>query len=690
MAIKNSYTTWYERPSNVDVVDADDPDQVDFEMVLTEEGYKKSLEAYERTGKKDIAVDTETTGLDHSVVDLVGISWAFERDRAYYLPVGHRIGENAPERLAEQFVEDFMYPTEEEIYFFNARFDMRILRENVGLDPDKFDEFDTSVMLYNMDMNVADWLSLKWVMGDIFDWELEDVDRANLAHEPPEKVLDYAAKDALGTYEIPYQWSDVFKTNMANPIEIDNKITKMVMEMEEEVKQIDKDHYEDMLEGAQQQLEELEQDVYEALGQEINLNSPKQKREAFEEMGIDTGVETDTGKMSTGKEALRNIRDEFPVADKMIKHAEMSKHIGTYIKPFIEEYRESDGGLYFEYNTVKADTGRLSGGSESGSANPFFADINCQGLTKADKVPYRLVEGGPVLGYDYEELDPDKFDSEEELKRATDYKGQDLHLNIRHGIKAPENRYWVSVDYSGQELRMLANESKDPTMVDEFLNGSGDLHTLTLENVLSNYGDDYDRGDAKGLNFAIAYGAKAYRISQQLGITKSEAQEILDTWWNTYPGVKRWVDERHKQAREDGFVTTHFGRVRWLGHLFETGDWFDEKFGERSAQNTPIQGAGADAIKLGSYRVSDHIYKDNKDKMELQMQVHDEQNYTIIQDESFLFPTIESICDEMCFDVPGWEVPMEVDVEIGTSFGQLIPLVQKDDSWYLAGEKKVA
>lgn len=634
--------------------------------------------------QKVIAVDTETDGLDHTASKIIGVCLSIDDQTGYYLPFRHMQGKNLPEELMGGVIE--ACERAEEVRMFNARFDLRML-ENEGLEVEQCDYFDGSVLLYNADMNLGKFgftgsngaLNLKGFIRSVLGWELVETDVTKFPYLDPEvKIYEYGGKDSLSTYLIPEVFEDV-REKLDFTIRLDNKTLRMIKEMEEVPKRVDKDHFHELRDQLNQKKRLQEQLAYESIGHQINLGSDHQVRGWLKDEGIDTGNETEKGAMQVDKDSLKGIKDKHDAIPHLLKVREYNKQESTYIKPYIGE--ESDqsglfgdndtGGIekfYFAYKTTTTRSGRLSSGADD--KNDFFNGGNAQNLTKSDKGKFKLKEGGPLLGYEPVEVEGDEYD----------FEGQTLDFNIRHGIKPQKGMLWVSLDYSGQELRILANETKDPKLLNEFSKDDPDLHTLVLEKVLGKFEGDFDRGQAKTLTYALLYGSGAGNIMHLLDVDYNTAEEIIEEWWEVFEGAKAYKREKIGQLKKKGFVSNRFGRIRWMDYMLEQGN---EASAERNAVNTPIQSAGGDIMKIGALRAWENVVKPSGGEVVPEFQVHDENNYSVVREPAKLKDYVYRLKDHMEISLPGWPVDFPVDVSIGLSFGEQVPLkvYSKDEVW---------
>lgn len=747
MEIKRPSRTWLTQSFEADIKQ----DDIEYENVTDPQRLKEIVDTYDN--ENPIAVDTETSGLDHRTNFICGFCISFDPYHSYYIPVKHASGENFPIEKIDILL-DSLYESDQKILFYNSRFDLKFLRE-FGADLDQIDWFDTAILMYNMDLNMGKPLSLKFVMGSIFGWNLQEIDIETISEMDPasayieedtiekfierHNVLDYltyeqkqpifeqdimpsddllkeeldpgmltdeqklefggnyiyeyGAQDASGTYLIHHYFEE-YMDKRNKPITIDDRFDRVLFYMEDVPKRVDLDYCKSQLQKVENKMSLMKSKIETKLGvDELNPNSPKQLREAFKDNDIDTEEETDTGKMSTAEGALESIQDEYDVVDDIMKHRKLEKTYGTYLKPLVNEYQDGIEGVRFSYKNTRVKTGRLAGG---GGNNTYFSSINCQGLTKTDEVSAKLVEGGDLFGYEIQDCDEDEEEFETTEKSVR---------NIRRGLLPQRDCFWVCIDYSGQEVVLAANYSDDPNMIEELKKPDGDLHQKTTDEILRDFGFD-KRKYGKKLNFGIFYGQTEYGIKETFGIPEEDAEEIINAFWETYPKYAKWRSRQQEKVKNERKVETFFNRVQHLDNLIPedihdnlSTNWWDlsdERQNDRRryyqsmnfAVNYPIQSAGSDIIKLAVTKCYNDLVKDS-DHIELELQVHDEQNFSVKKDPEIFKECIKKLKDMMTLKIKGWELPLEVDVEVGLNYGRLVPIKFKNDGLYLVGEYKI-
>ena len=368
--------------------------------------------------------------------------------------------------------------------------------------------------------------------------------------------------------------------------------------------------YGSQLEG---RIEELEQMIYEAAGEKFNINSPKQLGVVlFEKLQLPHGKKTKTG-YSTAAEVLEKLAPEFPIVSEILEYRQMTKLKSTYADG-LANFISSDGRIHGKFHQTITATGRIS------STDPNLQNI-----------PIRM-----------------------ELGRL-----------IRKVFVPDEGFVFLDADYSQIELRVLAHLSDDEKLIEAYRNAQ-DIHTITASQVFHVAPEEVTpllRRNAKAVNFGIVYGISSFGLSQDLSITRKEAQEYIEQYFKTYPGIKRFLDQVVEEAKEKGFVTTMFGRRRPVPEL-KSSNFMQRSFGERVAMNAPIQGTAADIIKIAMNRVNEWL-RSRHMKSRLILQVHDELLVETAVDE------LEEVREMMVREMQNaaeLKVRLEVDIHDGKNW----------------------
>jgi len=378
---------------------------------------------------------------------------------------------------------------------------------------------------------------------------------------------------------------------------------------------VDKEYLGELSEMWEKKITSIEEKAYKLAGEEFNLNSPKQVGEIlFEKLGLPVIKRTKTG-YSTSIKVLEKLEDKHDIIPLIMEFRKWSKLKSTYVDALPPLINSETGRIHTSYNQMITATGRLS------STDPNLQNI-----------PIRTKEGRAV-------------------RKAF----------------VPENDDWafLAADYSQVELRVLAHISQDESLMNAFKNGL-DIHTETASKIFEVNPEEVTsnmRRHAKVINFGIAYGMSAYGLSQDLDISKKEAQEYIDKYFDRFSGVKKYMDNITKKAKEEGYVTTIFDRKRYIADI-NSSNFHKRSFARRAAINTPIQGSAADIMKLAMLDVYDYI--NNCDlEARILLQVHDE---LILEVKKDVFQKVAAKVKEKMENTASLSVPLTVDLQIGDNW----------------------
>ena len=640
----------------------------------------------------------------------------------------------------------------------NVPYETRYEMLNDGIDMSKVNFLDVQVLVFLADTNVP-YPSLKkseeyflgW-RGASFEETLGDVE--NFYYLKPEEAYVYAATDALGTFLLakelmPVYYESYEHTRYQNTFNndvpyvssyLDNKFLYPLMIMEEELVNIDVDKLKSYSEYYQNEIDRVEDEAFSICGQAFNMGSPKQKSEMFKLLGITTYNLNGTvainkrGELKSDKTSINNTLSKSSLTDNQRKfmqdildYASLSKQKGTYTDNFIEMCSKSHYGnrLRFSYKTMVVPSGRLAAGGDK--KNHYYADSNIQNITKPKigDVFYIHKDTLKELGLDeslydnprqeynyngentYMILDwvfketPWNIEYDEEHPNHFIIEGFKQHLNIRSVFCPDDDKYWVSCDFSAQELRLPALISKEPLWTETFASG-GDLHKEMACRMWGkeNYSKQ-KRKMAKKANFGILYGMTAKNFAEDFRIPQYEAEDLVKRYKDTAPVLFNWVHQNEKSIIETGTGYTICGRPRRLGWYLNFNNHNDRglyNFGIRSCTNTVIQGSGADILKISFMNIYDMFFKSeyirtNRKYIKFLNTVHDEINYQVSKDNIRQIVSKTISCMRLWLD--DWEFPMQVGLDIGTRWGQTVafdydgrPYVKIDEQGYTEGEKR--
>ena len=588
-------------------------------LVDSEKKVKQLIKTLEK--EKIICFDTETTGLDPHNCELVGLSFSCKRCEAYYVPVPE------DQKEAKQLLENFKVILENEgieKVGQNIKYDIQVLKW-YGIEV-KGELFDTMLahyliepdMRHNMSILAETYLnysvmSIETLIGKKGKKQL------NMRDIEVKKIAEYAAEDADITLQLKNVLEPDLKEKNATKLfyELEIPLLKVLSDMEYEGVAIDKKALADYSQKLAKEIVAVEEAIYEIAGVKFNIASPKQLGEVlFDKLKIPySGKKTKTGQYVTNEEMLLKLAREYEIASKIIDSRQLNKLKSTYVDALPKLINTRTGRVHTTFNQTIAATGRLS------SVNPNLQNI-----------PIRTEKG-------------------REVRRAF--------------ISRNDAYVLLSADYSQVELRLVTEVSKDDAMMDAFRENL-DIHAATAARV---YGVKLDevtsemRSKAKMVNFGIIYGISAFGLSQRLGISRTEAKELIDNYFDKYPGIKKYMDETIAFARKHGYVETILGRRRYLRDI-NSGNATVRGFAERNAINAPIQGSAADMIKIAMIKIHEAFQKENL-QSRMTLQVHDELIFDVHKDE---VETVKQIVEhEMCHAFKT-EVPIIVEMGVGLNW----------------------
>lgn len=538
--------------------------------------------------QKSVCFDTETTGMDPLLSELVGISFAYKEGEAFYVTI------DSDQKKAQQQVDIFrpFFENEEiEKIGQNIKYDILELRNyNIRVKGPLFDTMIAHYLLnpeipHGMDYMAKIYMNYKTIHID----ELigpKGKNQKNMRDIDHEIVGEYSAEDADITLKLKNILEKELRENNLEKLfnEIESPLIYVLADMEWTGVRLDLKALEQLAEEYRKEMQQIEKEIIEMAGIEFNVNSPKQIGEVlFDRMKIiDNPKKTRTGQYSTSEEELEKLRSKHPIIEKILEQRSLKKLLSTYIEAFPQLINPKTGKIHTSFNQTITATGRLS------SSNPNLQNI-----------PIR------------------------------DERGKE----IRKVFIPDEGCTFLSADYSQIELRIMAHLSKDKNMVEAFHKGQ-DIHAATASKIfkipIENVTPDMRR-KAKTANFGIIYGITPYGLSERLGISRNEAKKLIDEYFETFPDVKRYIDESIARAREQGYVETIFGRKRFLPDI-NSQNAVVRGYAERNAINAPIQGSAADIIKVAMNRIHKRL-SDGGYLSKMILQVHDELDLNVPMDE---------------------------------------------------------
>mgnify|MGYP000330447385 CR=1 FL=1 len=530
-----------------------------------------------------VAFDTETTSVDAMQAQLVGMSFAVEGGTAWYVAVSRET--EATQRMVDTFRPFFEHPSIEKVGQ-NLKYDLLVL-SHYGVEV-AGPLFDTMLAHYvvqpeqrhNMDLLAEKYLHYRTIPIEALIGSGRT--QRNMADLEPKEIVDYACEDAdvtLRLYPILKEEMEKYEvTSVFTHIEM--PLLPVLARMERNGVRLDTAALEETGRNFTERMQQLETDIYELAGHEFTITSPKQVGAVlFDELQISAKVKkTKTGQYSTSEEVLESLRDKHPIVEKILQHRALKKLLSTYVEALPKLIHPQTGHIHTSFNQAVTATGRLS------SSNPNLQNI-------------------PVRGEDGRE--------------------------IRRAFVPEEGEVFFSADYSQIELRIMAHLSEDEHMVADFNSGL-DIHAATAARIFHKPVEEVDRDErrkAKTANFGIIYGISAFGLSERMGVSRGEAKELIENYFSTYPKVREYMNESIERAKQTGYITTQFGRRRYLSDI-NAGNATVRGYAERNAVNAPIQGTAADIIKLAMVAI-DRRLREEKLQTRMILQVHDELNFSV-------------------------------------------------------------
>lgn len=571
--------------------------------------------------QKAFAFDTETDGMDPHLSNLVGFSFSFKAHEAVYIPVENDF-EKAKKTIG-YFKEVFENPEIMKVGQ-NIKFDLLVLFQYyIQVQGPLFDTMLAHYLLdpdsrHNMDVLSENYLSYKPVpITDLIG--NKGVKQGNMRDVSLELISEYAAEDADVTWRLKEVFEKELEANnlldLAHDVEF--PLVYVLAEMESAGVKIDTQKLQNISVILETEIGKLEKSIYEKAGVRFNIASPKQLGEVlFDKLQLDPKAKrTKTGQYKTGEEILSALAHKSDIVKDILEFRQLQKLKSTYVDALPSLISPKTGFVHTSYNQAVASTGRLS------STNPNLQNI-----------PVKTTRG-------------------REIRTAF------VPRNPDHII--------VSADYSQIELRLLAEMSKDPGLVEAF-NLNLDIHKATASKVYKVELDEVSsdqRRNAKAVNFGIIYGQTAFGLSQSLGISRKEAAEIIEAYFTQYPGIKEYMNQAIASAKEKGYVETLLKRKRFLRDILSANATV-RAFAERNAINAPIQGSAADMIKIAMINIQKEI-KDRNLKGKMVMQVHDELVFDIPKNELEVF---KGLIQKEMQEAIKLSVPIIVEVGVGDNW----------------------
>jgi len=599
---------------------------VEYEMIVTMSAFNHWLDKLKAA--ELFAFDTETTSLDYTAAEIVGVSFSVTVGEAVYVPLAHDYP-GVPEQLSRDDILQALKPLLEDPSHKkvgqNLKYDANVLAnyeiELRGIAQDTMLEsyvIDSTRTKHNMDDLAKVYLNRSTIHYE--DVAGKGAKQIGFAEVPIEQAAQYAAEDA----DITLALHQVLEPKLAEHEKlaalyenIEIPVLSVLSRMERAGVLIDSDMLAQQSMGLSNHIMAIEQQAHEMAGQSFNIASPKQIQDIlYNKLSLPVLKKTPKGQPSTAESVLQELAEDYPLPGLILKHRSMSKLKSTYTDKLPLQVSPKTGRVHTSYHQAVAATGRLS------SSNPNLQNI-----------PVRSAEG----------------------------------RKIRQAFIAPEGYKVVAADYSQIELRIMAHLSSDEGLLDAFAKGE-DIHKATAADV---FGVNIDqvttdlRRSAKAINFGLIYGMSAFGLAKQLGLGRNQAQEYIDLYFSRYPRVKQYMDDTRELAKQQGYVETVLGRRLYLPEIYSKNA-ARRQYAERTAINAPMQGTAADIIKLAMIATDKWIQDDQPD-IKMIMQVHDELVFEIA--EAKVDEYSANIRQLMCTAIT-LDVPLVVDIGVGINWDE--------------------
>ncbi len=568
-----------------------------------------------------VAFDTETTGLDVMDAELVGMSFCYAKGKAYYVSMPKTRQET--QGIIDIFKPFFLAENVEKVGQ-NLKFDITVLEKyGVVVHGAIFDTMLAHYLLqpdmrHNMDVLAETYLHYQPVSIETLIGK-KGKNQSNMRDADPALVAEYAGEDADITWQLKEHFLPKLAETAVDKVfyEIESPLVKVLADMEFAGVKIDVDGLKKYSAELHEDLLRLEDEITQLAGTPFNIGSPKQMGEIlFDKLKlIAKPKKTKTGQYATGEEILVELKDKHPIINKILDFRELGKLKSTYVDALPLLVHPKTGRVHTTFNQTVAATGRLS------STNPNLQNI-----------PIRTEKGRYIR---------------------------------KMFVPRDENHALVSADYSQIELRIIAALSGDAAMISAFTNGE-DIHAATaakIFNVPLAEVTREQRGNAKTVNFGIIYGVSAFGLSQQSNLSRTEAKEVIEQYFATYPGIRNYIDTQQEFARQHGFVQTIMGRRRYLRDI-NSANAVVRGAAERNAINAPIQGSAADVIKIAMINIHEKLEAQGF-AAKMILQVHDELVFDAPKTE---ITALEKLVKSEMENAVTLEVPLLVEVGSGADW----------------------
>jgi DNA polymerase-1 len=590
-----------------------------YHLISSPEERKELLELL--LTQSSVCFDTETTDIDALHADLVGFSFSYKEREAFYVAVPQDF--EAAKAILHEFAPVFLDISIEKIAH-NMKYDLKVLhRYGLHIEGPVFDTMIAQYLINPESKQGMDFLATYYLNYQPITIETligkKGKNQGNMADLRPEEIADYACEDA----DITFQLKHLLEPEIQKPhlyhlfYDMEMPLVQVLKDIEQEGIAIDTAALDQFSKELDSRITELDQEILDAAGENFNIDSPKQLGEIlFEKLKISSKAKkTKTGQYATSEDILQKHEHDHPIIPMILEYRQLRKLKSTYVDPLPTLCDRIDGRIHSNFMQTVTATGRLS------SNNPNLQNI-----------PVRTAKG-------------------REIRRAFVSRSAEFQL--------------MAVDYSQIELRIIAALAEDQNMIEAFKQGH-DIHAATAAKVFHVSIADVtreQRSAAKAVNFGIIYGQSAFGLAQNLQISRTEAKQIIDAYFEQYPSIKSYMDKVIAQAREHGYVETIMKRRRYLPDI-HSANAVVRGYAERNAINAPIQGSAADIIKMAMVAVHEAMSK-AKLQSRMILQVHDELVFDVHQKES---GQMQKLVKEAMENAVQLTVPMEVEMKLAANW----------------------
>lgn len=588
---------------------------VNYKLVNTPEKRKELLTLLQKS--KEICLDTETTNINPLDAKLVGISFAVKARQAFYVPIMESSD-------IEVFRSIYENPSTLKIGQ-NLKYDLTVLANyNIHLAGPMFDTMIAHYLLHpemkhGMDYLAAAYLNYQTIhIDELIGRKEKGKKQKTMDQLTPEEIYIYASEDADITLQLKQLFEPQLDEGGVERLfwDIEMPLMPVLAMMEREGVRLDTATLKDTSTLFTEKMKELESEIQILAGMEFNVSSPKQVGEIlFDHLQLNSKAKkTKKGQYATSEEILESLRSKHPIIGKILDYRGFKKLLGTYIDALPLLIRPDTGHIHTSFNQTVTTTGRLS------SSDPNLQNI-----------PVRDAAG----------------------------------KEVRKAFIANEGEEFFSADYSQIELRLMAHLSNDTNLIEAFVSGH-DIHAATAAKIYKKPIEEVtreERSRAKTANFGIIYGISAFGLAERMGVSRTEAKQLIDGYFDTYPGVKRYMDESIDKARQKGYTETLFGRRCYLPDI-NSNNSIVRGYAERNAINAPIQGTAADIIKIAMIRIASRMAKE-KLLSKMILQVHDELNFSVVPSEK---EQLQQLVIEEMESAAQLSVPLKADCGWGKNW----------------------